>query len=227
MASRRVALKWCASVLVAMGGGFPMDKAAGGEGVKILVMGDSLSAEYGLARGAGWVALAQKKLGAQVEMINASISGETTAGGKSRLSAELKKATPRLVIIELGCNDALRGMAIGQMSQNLQGMVEEIKASGAKALVVGMSLPPNYGSKYGREFEEAFKKVADETKSRRVPFMFSGLMDPKDAPKYFQDDGLHPRAAAQELILNNILPELVASLKDLELQKDVKIRIHK
>lgn len=220
MTNRRVALKWCASVAVAMMGGGQMKNAEGSEGVKILVMGDSLSAEYGIARGAGWVALAGKRFGGKVEMINASISGETTAGGKSRMSAELKKTMPQLVVIELGCNDALRGMTLDVMSKNLKEMVEAVKASGAKALLVGMKLPPNYGAKYGSEFEEAFKKVAAQTKSRLVPFMFEGLMNPKDAAKYFQEDGLHPRAAAQEVIMNNIMPELAASLEDLGVGKE-------
>ena len=219
MSNRREVIKWCASTVVAMAGGLQMKIAEASERVRVLVMGDSLSAEYGIARGTGWVALTGKRLGERVEMFNSSISGETTAGGKSRLSAELKKTTPQLVIIELGCNDALRGMTIDAMSKNLEEMVEAIKASGAIALIVGMKLPPNYGSKYGSDFEKAFKRVADKTKSRLVPFMFEGLMDPKDGVKYFQEDGLHPRAAAQEIIMNNIMPELSASLKDLESSK--------
>ena len=140
---------------------------------QIVVVGDSLSAEYGLAAGTGWVALLQDKLKAQKlphQVRNASISGDTTAGGRSRLPALLRDVKPGIVIIELGGNDALRGLPLKSTRVNLLAMTEAAQATGAKVLIVGMQVPPNYGPSYGREFAGLFAEVARERKAALVPF---------------------------------------------------------
>lgn len=176
----------------------------------ILVLGDSLSAEYGLARGEGWVNLLQKKLEAEkisVPIVNASISGETTSGGAARLQALLDKHQPAVVVIELGANDALRGLSLTATQQNLRGMVAAAKKAKAKVLLIGMQIPPNYGADYTRQFADLFPKIAKETKSALVPFMLKGVADQAD-PSLFQADRIHPAAVAHPIILNNIWPQL-------------------
>lgn len=176
----------------------------------ILVLGDSLSAEYGLARGEGWVNLLQKKLEAEkisTPIVNASISGETTSGGATRLQALLDKHQPAVVVIELGANDALRGLSLTATQQNLRGMVAAAKKAKAKVLLVGMQIPPNYGTDYTRQFADLFPKIAKETKSALVPFMLKGVADKAD-PNLFQADRIHPAAVAHPIILNNIWPQL-------------------
>ncbi|WP_076591494.1 arylesterase [Herminiimonas arsenitoxidans] len=174
----------------------------------ILVLGDSLSAEYGLQRGEGWVNLLQEKLAAEkisASIINASISGETTSGGKTRLQTLLDKYQPAIVVIELGANDALRGLSLISTQLNLRGMVTEAKNAKAKVLLVGMQIPPNYGTDYTRQFADLFPKIAKDTKSALVPFM---LKDVADKPALFQADRMHPAAEAHPIILNNIWPQL-------------------
>lgn len=174
----------------------------------ILVLGDSLSAEYGLARGEGWVSLLQKKMAAEkitVPVINASISGETTSGGKARLPALLLKHQPAVVIIELGANDALRGLSLPATQENLRAMIKDAKKSQAQVLLIGMQIPPNYGADYTRQFSALFPKLAKETKSSLVPFMLRGVADKIE---FFQADRIHPAAAAHPTILNNIWPQL-------------------
>ncbi|WP_370652388.1 arylesterase [Herminiimonas sp.] len=174
----------------------------------ILVLGDSLSAEYGLARGEGWVSLLQKKMAAEkntVPVINASISGETTSGGKARLPALLLKHQPAVVIIELGANDALRGLSLAATQENLRTMIKDAKKSQAQVLLIGMQIPPNYGADYTRQFSALFPKLAKETKSSLVPFMLRGVADKIE---FFQADRIHPAAAAHPTILNNIWPQL-------------------
>ena len=174
----------------------------------ILVLGDSLSAEYGLARGEGWVSLLQKKMAAEkitVPVINASISGETTSGGKARLPALLLKHQPAVVIIELGANDALRGLSLAATQKNLRTMIKDAKKSQAQVLLIGMQIPPNYGADYTRQFSALFPKLAKETKSSLVPFMLRGVADKIE---FFQADRIHPAAAAHPTILNNIWPQL-------------------
>ncbi len=175
----------------------------------LLVVGDSLSAEYGLKRGTGWVALmeqraAQEKL--QVRVINASISGDTTSGGRSRLSALLKQHQPTLVIIELGGNDALRGLPLQMTQDNLQAMTTAAQASGAKVLLVGMQVPPNYGQDYADRFAATFATVAKTTKAALVPFLLKGVADGPDAPRLFQSDRIHPNESAHPTMLNNVWP---------------------
>ncbi len=174
---------------------------------KLLVVGDSLSAEYGLARGSGWVALLEKRLaetGRRYEVFNASISGDTTAGGLSRLPALLKEHRPSLVVIELGGNDALRGMPLAHTRDNLRAMVRAVKAAKAKPLLVGMQVPPNYGARYGREFFQLFAELAKEEGAALAPFLLAGVADRPDAEAWFQPDRIHPLARAHPVMLDNV-----------------------
>lgn len=171
-------------------------------------MGDSLSAEYGLARGTGWVALLEARLAsekADVTVVNASISGDTTSGGRSRLGALLAQHHPTHVAIELGGNDALRGMPIKMSEDNLAAMVRAVKATGAKAMLIGMQVPPNYGPAYGRDFEAMFPKVAKAEGAALVPFLLEGIANDKgDAMRWFQPDRIHPIASAHPRLLDNV-----------------------
>lgn len=174
----------------------------------VLVLGDSLSAEYGLGRGEGWVSLLQKKLEAEkitAPIINASISGETTSGGKARLQSLLGKHQPAVVVIELGANDALRGLSLAATQENLRAMITSVKNAKAKVLLIGMQIPPNYGGDYTRQFAALFPKLARETKSSLVPFMLTGVAENTEL---FQPDRIHPSAKAHPIILNNIWPQL-------------------
>ncbi|MEJ8823071.1 arylesterase [Variovorax humicola] len=196
--------------------GGPAAWAQSGAGPTILVMGDSLSAEYGLKRGEGWVALLEKRLAAEkitAHVVNASISGETTAGGKSRIDALLKTHKPNVVVIELGANDALRGLPIAQTQGNLTAMVDASKAIGARVLVVGIQVPPNYGAAYLDSFTKVFTNVGNASKVPVVPFMLKGVADGPDVAAMFQADRIHPVAAAHPRILDNIWPELKKLLK--------------
>jgi len=177
----------------------------------ILVFGDSLSAEYGLRRGSGWVALLQdqlKKEGFPHRIMNASISGETTAGGLSRLPSTLKKHQPEIIIFELGANDGLRGLPVSQTEKNLRSMTQLADSVGAKSLIVGIKLPPNYGQQYLKQFESVFLSVAQSIQAPLVPFMLAGIAD---NPKMFQSDGIHPNEQAQKPIFDNIWPTLLSS----------------
>jgi acyl-CoA thioesterase-1 len=177
----------------------------------ILVLGDSLSAEYGLPRGAGWVALLQKKLADEkiaAAVVNASISGETTAGGRARLPALLKAHRPAVVVIELGANDALRGLSLDMTQANLRAMTQAAQQAGAKALLVGMEVPPNYGPDYGRRFHALFAEVARAESAALVPFLLQGVADRADPLEWFQSDRIHPTAEAHPTILGNVWMEL-------------------
>nr|WP_315491297.1 arylesterase [uncultured Rhodoferax sp.] len=181
----------------------------------ILVVGDSLSAEYGLKRGSGWVALmeqrlAQEKINATV--VNASISGDTTSGGRARLPALLAKHKPTLVIIELGGNDALRGLPLTMTEDNLKAMTQAAQASKAKVLLLGMQMPPNYGQDYADRFAALFTTVAKNHKTGLVPFLLKDVADGPDALKLFQSDRIHPTEAAHPTILNNVWPALKKQL---------------
>ena len=180
------------------------------------MVGDSLSAEYGLKRGSGWVALLEKKLAAEkmpARLVNASISGDTTSGGRSRLGILLARHKPTHVVIELGGNDALRGLALGMTQDNLSHMVRAAQQAGAKVLLVGIQLPPNYGSDYGNRFAGLFEKVAQQHKAAVVPFLLKGVADGPEASKLFQADRLHPNEEAQAAMLGNVWPELKKLLK--------------
>lgn len=174
----------------------------------LLVVGDSISAAFGLDSRQGWVALLEKRLseeGFEHSVVNASISGDTSAGGAARLSALLAEHKPELVIIELGGNDGLRGQPPAQLQQNLASMVEKSQQAGAKVLILGMRLPPNYGARYTTAFAEVFSKVAEESGSALVPFVLEGI---GGVPSMMQPDGIHPTAEAQPVLLDNVWPTL-------------------
>ena len=184
----------------------------------VLVVGDSLSAEYGLARGSGWVALLEKRLAAQkrageVEVVNASVSGDTTSGGRSRLPALLTRHQPAVVVLELGGNDALRGLPLSMTRDNLVAMVQASKAAGARVLLVGMQVPPNYGRKYADDFAGLFADVARSEKTALVPFLLEGVANSAQAESLFQADRIHPNAQAQATMLDNVWPVLQPLLR--------------
>lgn len=190
--------------------------AQGKPAARILVVGDSLSAEYGLERGAGWVTLLEKRLVAEkipATVINASISGDTTSGGRSRLAPLLKQHQPTHVILELGGNDALRGLPLSMTKANLSQMAQAAKAAGAKVLIVGMQVPPNYGRKYGDDFAAVFQAVAKAEGTSLVPFLLKGVADVPQSDKLFQPDRIHPRAEAHPTMLANVWPVLKPMLR--------------
>jgi acyl-CoA thioesterase-1 len=170
----------------------------------ILVFGDSLSAAYGIGQKEGWPALLAERLRERkwdYSVVNASISGETTAGGATRIGEAVTRARPAVVIVALGGNDGLRGLPVAQMRANLEKMVATAKAARAKVLVVGMRMPPNYGPRYTREFEEAFVQVAKAQGVALVPFMLDGIGEQREL---FLPDNIHPTAQAQPIILDTI-----------------------
>ena len=174
----------------------------------VLVVGDSISAAFGLDTRQGWVALLENRLveqGFDHQVVNASISGDTSAGGAARLPALLTEHQPELVIIELGGNDGLRGQPPMQLQQNLAAMVQQSQKIGAKVLILGMRLPPNYGVRYTTAFAEVFPKVATETGAELVPFVLEGI---GGVPSMMQRDGIHPAAEAQPRLLDNVWPML-------------------
>lgn len=182
----------------------------------LLVVGDSLSAEYGLTRGSGWVALLAQRLAERRlphQVVNASISGDTTAGGRSRLPALLKQHRPAVVVVELGGNDALRGLPLPQTRDNLTAMARASREAGARVLLVGMQVPPNYGSRYAGDFTALFPAVAQAEKTAVVPFLLAGVADRPDAEAWFQADRIHPLAKAHPKMLDNVWPALQPLLK--------------
>ena len=204
----RFTVWFCATALTAQA--LP---ARAAEAPVLLVVGDSVSAGFGLAAGEGWVNLLATKLkagGYNYNVVNASISGDTTAGGRARLPNLLKQHRPAIVIIELGGNDALRGGDLATARANLDAMVATAQSAGAKVLIVGMQLPPNYGAAYVRDFGALFSDVAKTRKTAVVPFVFNGFGDDLSQ---FQPDRVHPTAAAQPRILANVWPALAPLLK--------------
>ena len=178
----------------------------------IVVFGDSLSAGYGLPQGAGWVSLLEQRLRREkldYDVVNASISGETTFGGRNRIGAVLQEHTPAVVIVELGANDGLRGSAVETTRANLIAIVAACRKAGAKVLLVGMRIPPNYGPVYTRRFEAMFAEVARQQNTSLVPFMLQGFAEKREM---FQADGVHPNAEAQPRVLDNIYKRLRALL---------------
>ena len=174
----------------------------------LLIVGDSVSAGYGLGNGQGWVTLLEARLQSEhfpYRVVNASISGDTTAGGRARLPALLTQHKPAIVIIELGGNDALRGGRLDATRTNLDAMVVAAKAADARVLVVGMDVPPNYGPAYARDFSAIFRDVAKERGVALVPSFFAGFGDDLTA---FQPDRIHPKAETQSRLLDNIWPTL-------------------
>lgn len=182
--------------------------AAAAAAPAILVYGDSLSAGYGIAQERGWVALLEGRLkreGFDYSVVNASISGEITRGGLERLPQTLTRTHPAVLILELGANDGLRGLPIAQMKANLGRMIELAKKARARVLLVGMKLPPNYGPDYTRAFESAFGELARRYRVALVPFLLQGIAAHE---ALFQPDGLHPTAAVQPVLLDNVWPAL-------------------
>ena len=182
----------------------------------VLVVGDSLSAEYGLKRGSGWVALLEQRLaasGVKARVVNASISGDTTSGGRTRLPALLKLHRPSHVVLELGANDALRGLPLAMSRDNLTAMVRAARAAGAAVVVVGMQVPPNYGRKYGDDFAASFGLVAKAEGAALVPFLLKGVADAPKAESLFQADRIHPTEAAHPTMLGNVWAVLQPLLK--------------
>ena len=173
--------------------------------LKVLVMGDSLSAAYGLRPEQGWVALADAK-SSRYAFHNASISGETTAGGRSRIAAELKRVQPDIVVIELGANDGLRGLPLRQMGENLGWMIGASKAAGARVLLVGMQLPPNFG-RYANDFQRSYRLISERLGTGLVPHFLAPLGTQRS---WFQSDNLHPVAEAQPLLMDEMLQALDA-----------------
>ncbi|MCS2609028.1 arylesterase [Halomonas dongshanensis] len=171
----------------------------------LLVMGDSLSAAYGIEQDEGWVTLLQERLGERAQVVNASISGETTSGGRQRLADLLDQHAPDIVLLELGGNDGLRGLAPQQMQANLATMIEQSQAIDAEVLLLGIDIPPNYGQAYRDAFTGVYHQLADEFEVALVPFLLESVA--LDA-ELMQDDGIHPTAAAQPTILDNVWPAL-------------------
>ena len=179
----------------------------------LLVLGDSISAAYGLAPGSGWVDLLAKRIAVEhlnYRVVNASISGDTTAGGRARLPTLLKQHKPSVVVVELGGNDGLRGGDLKATRANLDAIVTAAKSADAKVLIAAMRMPPNYGSAYVREFDTLFTSVARERNAALVPFLFEGF---GEKAELFQSDRIHPTATAQQAILDNVWPHLAPMLK--------------
>jgi acyl-CoA thioesterase-1 len=174
----------------------------------LLVLGDSLSAEYGLPRDAGWVRLLKDRLAAersQYIVVNASISGETTSGGRTRLPALLKQHRPAIVVVQLGANDGLRGLPVDAMNANLQAMIDLARKAGARVLLVGIRIPPNYGRDYTERFADQYTQLAARNRVPLVPFLLDGFAD---QAALFQADRIHPTRQAQPRMLDNVWPQL-------------------
>lgn len=191
----------------------PSVKASQGDtsGKVVLIVGDSLSAEYGLTRGTGWVNLMSQqaaKESVKVKFVNASISGDTSSGGVSRLPQLLSAHKPHLLVVELGGNDALRGLSMNMTQQNLITMAREGKKSGAKVLIVGMQVPPNYGANYTQQMAQTYQKVSQETGAELNNHFLKGIADDPDPLRWFQPDRIHPNEGAQSLMMKNIWPQM-------------------
>ena len=181
---------------------------------RLVVLGDSISAEYGLARDRGWVKLLADRLldeHLNYSVVNASISGETTSGGRVRLPELLARTKPAIVLVELGGNDGLRGLSLAATEDNLAAIIQAAQKAGAKVLLVGMQLPPNYGKAYTERFANLFAVLAKRYRAALVPFFFEGFADKLD---FFQADRIHPTEAAQGRLLENIWPKLRPLLSD-------------
>lgn len=179
----------------------------------MLVFGDSLSAAYGMPEQRGWVSLLDARLKGErkdYNVANASISGETTAGGLARIDAALAKHKPAVMVLELGANDGLRGLPVAAMKKNLSAIIERAQKAGARVLLVGMKMPPNYGPDYTRMFENAFGELARQHKTALLPFLMEGFAE---KPELFQSDRIHPNEAAQKRILESVWGALKPLLK--------------
>ena len=179
----------------------------------ILIYGDSLSAAYGISQREGWPSLLQERLrknGLDYNVTNASISGETSSGGATRIEATLATTKPVVTVIALGANDGLRGLPVAQMKDNLDRIVRAARNAGSRVVIVGMRMPPNYGAAYTREFEQAYAQLAQRHKTAFVPFLLEGVAD---KPDLFQPDQLHPIASAQGRVLDNVWKGLAPLLR--------------
>lgn len=191
----------------------PAAAAQRGGSRTILVYGDSLSAAYGIAQDRGWVALLGARLARErpdYNVANASISGETTRGGLSRIKNVLQRMKPAITVIELGANDGLRGLPVPEMRKNLAAMISAAQTAGSRVLLVGVQMPPNYGEDYNRAFDAVYTGLAKEHRTALVPFLFEGFADKRE---FFQADNLHPTAAAQPMLLENVWKSLKPLLK--------------
>jgi acyl-CoA thioesterase-1 len=187
--------------------------AAGAKPSAILIFGDSLSAEYGLPRGTGWVQLLSGRLAkeaGQYSVVNASISGETTSGGRTRLPQLLQRHRPSIVVLQLGANDGLRGLSLASMRDNLAAMIEAIREAGARVLLVGMRIPPNYGRGYAERFAGVYAQLASDQEVALVPFLLDGFADDLE---FFQADRIHPNERAQPRMLDTVWPQLAPLLR--------------
>ncbi|CAI10020.1 probable periplasmic lipid esterase [Aromatoleum aromaticum EbN1] len=192
---------------------FAIMVSGAGQAATILVWGDSLSAGYGLRAKQDWPTLLQTRLereGFRHTVINGSVSGETSSGGRSRLPAALDRHEPDLLILELGANDGLRGLPPRLLAENLAAMIEAARSRGTRVLLIGMQMPPNYGPPYRQRFEQTFADVAREHKVPLVPFLLDGFAERHEM---FQSDGIHPTAEAQELIVDTVWKQLAPMLK--------------
>jgi len=179
----------------------------------IVVLGDSISAEYGLPRDTGWVALLRERLANErfdYSVANASISGDTTSGGRARLPALMQRLKPSIVIVELGANDALRGVPLATTEDNLRTIIEQAQQARAKVVLVGMYVPPNYGPDYTRKFHGMYGELSSRLKVPLVPFLLAGIAD---KPDMFQADQIHPTQQAQAVLLGNVWPVLKPLLR--------------
>lgn len=214
---RKIGMAWRGIALGTLMGlalpGLAVPKQAQAAAPAILILGDSLSAEYGIARGAGWVKLMEDRLRAEgfdYSVVNASISGETTVGGKTRLPDLLARHKPEVVVVELGANDALRGLPLQNTEANLREMVQRSQKAKARVLLVGMRIPPNYGQDYTERFFNIYPRLASEAKVPLVPFLLEGIVS---RPDWFQSDRVHPTAQAQKTLLDTVWPQLEPLLK--------------
>ena len=211
-AARRAFVVHCSALAAAgRGGACARPCTPRGQGRTLLVVGDSLSAEYGIARGSGWVALLEQRLAQQklpVQVVNASISGDTTSGGRSRLPALLQQHRPQVVVIALGGNDALRGLPLDMTQANLTAMARAAKAAGAKVLIVGIAVPPNYGRKYGEDFVRLFGTVAEPRARRWCPSCWPAWPTRRTPTSCSSPTASTPRPQAHPRMLDNVWPVL-------------------
>lgn len=180
---------------------------------KILIFGDSLSAAYGIGEDEGWVTLLAERLAqedSELEVVNGSVSGETTTGGRARLPSLLERYNPAFVLIELGGNDGLRGLPLSLMRENLTDMIQLSQSSGATVMIAGMQIPPNYGPRYTEPFFAQYAELAAEFDLYLIPFLIDGI---PQQPELMQADGIHPKAEAQSMILDNFWPVLLEALQ--------------
>ena len=195
-----------------------LSSPANDDGTRILVIGDSLSAEYGLPKGSGWVSQIARRLhdhGTGYQIHNSSISGDTTSGGISRLPTELKRYQPAVVIIELGSNDALRGLSLDMTRKNLAQMITWCQDSGARVILIGMQIPPNYGKRYADQFADMFPELASAYDTALVPFLFDGFAADQ---QMFQGDAIHPNEAGQKIMAQTVWKQLAPLLLELTTQ---------